>query len=67
MVLYTAVFSYPTNEQYQIGGELIEEEVLEAVKVSLELLKELKIEANFQIANIKIPSLLVEKYGFSLG
>ena len=60
------VFTYPTNEQYQIGGELIKEDVIEAIKVALKLLEKLDIKANFQIANIKIPYLLTQKYGFNL-
>jgi histidyl-tRNA synthetase len=59
-------FTYPTNEQYQVGAELIGESINSAVDVALKLLKELNIKANFQIANINLANILVKSYGFNL-
>jgi len=60
------VFNYPTNEQYQIGAEIIGGSFLEAAKGAIILLKKLEIKANFQIANIAIANILVKNYGFNL-
>ncbi|NPA27593.1 MAG: ATP phosphoribosyltransferase regulatory subunit [Epsilonproteobacteria bacterium] len=60
------IFTYPTNEQYQIGAELIEEDVKSALDIALKLLESLKVSALVQIANIKIPMLLAKNYGFDI-
>ena len=60
------IFTYPTNEQYQIGAELIEEDVKSALDIALQLLESLKVSALVQIANIKIPMLLAKNYGFDI-
>ncbi len=60
------IFAYPTTEQYQIGAEIIEGAFDEAAKVAIELLEELELRYNFQVANIAIAHLLVKEYGFDL-
>jgi len=58
--------SFPTKEQYQIGGEIIGGSFQEAVSTTTTLLSEIGSEPVMQIANIRIPHLLSEKYGVSL-
>ncbi|RUM76682.1 MAG: ATP phosphoribosyltransferase regulatory subunit [Sulfurovum sp.] len=58
--------SFPTKEQYKIGAEIIEGSFDEIAKTTIALLKEMKVEPMMQIANIRIPHLLNEKYGVSL-
>lgn len=60
------VYFYPTKEQYQIGGEIIEGSFGDSLKITIELLKTLNINPILQIANIQIPKLLSQKYGISL-
>ncbi|MBD3842828.1 MAG: ATP phosphoribosyltransferase regulatory subunit [Campylobacterales bacterium] len=60
------IYQYPTNEQYQIGGEIIEGSFGNSLAVTIELLKALHINPILQIANISIPKLLSQKYGISL-
>lgn len=60
------VYLYPTKEQYQIGGEIIEGNFGDSLEVTLKLLKTLDINPILQIANIRIPKLLSQKYGISL-
>ena len=57
------VFTYPTNEQYQVGVESIGDEDLTAVvNLSLSILQKLELKPLLQISNIKIPQLLVEMF-----
>ncbi|AKF25712.1 ATP phosphoribosyltransferase regulatory subunit [Sulfurovum lithotrophicum] len=58
--------TFPTREQYQIGAEIIDGSFEEVVRSATILLKEIDIEPVMQIANIRIPHLLNEKYGVSL-
>ncbi|WP_295419516.1 ATP phosphoribosyltransferase regulatory subunit [Sulfurovum sp.] len=58
--------SFPTKEQYQIGAEVIGGSFEEIVKTTTLLLKEIGTQPVMQIANIRIPHLLNEKYGVSL-
>ena len=58
--------TFPTKEQYQIGGEIIDGTFEESVKTSIMLLDEMGIKPVMQIANICIPHILNEKYGVSL-
>ena len=58
--------TFPTREQYQIGAEIIDGRFEEVVRTATMLLKEVDIEPVMQIANIRIPHLLNEKYGISL-
>ena len=58
--------TFPTTEQYQIGAEVIDGSFEEIAKTTTMLLKEMDSEPVMQIANIRIPHLLNEKYGVSL-
>ncbi len=58
--------TFPTTEQYQIGAEIIDGSFEEVVKTTVALLKEIGAEPIMQVANIRIPHLLNEKYGVSL-
>jgi histidyl-tRNA synthetase len=58
--------TFPTHEQYQIGAEIMEGSFEEIAKTAVTLLKEIGTTALMQIANIRIPHLLNEKYGVSL-
>lgn len=58
--------TFPTKEQYQIGAEVIDGSFEEIAKTTTMLLKEIGAEPVMQIANIRIPHLLNEKYGVSL-
>ena len=58
--------SFPTKEQYQIGAEMIDGSFKEVTKTATILLSQIGIQPVMQIANIRIPHLLNEKYGVSL-
>ncbi len=58
--------TFPTKEQYQIGAEVIGGSFEEIAKTTILLLNEMDAEPMMQIANIRIPHLLNEKYGVSL-
>jgi histidyl-tRNA synthetase len=58
--------TFPTREQYQIGAEVIDGRFEEIAATTTMLLKEIEAEPVMQIANIRIPHLLNEKYGVSL-
>ena len=58
--------TFPTHEQYQIGAEVIDGTFEEVAKTSIMLLDEMDAKPVMQIANIRIPHLLNEKYGVSL-
>jgi histidyl-tRNA synthetase len=58
--------NFPTKEQYQIGGEVLEGNFSEALDVTISLLQALELEPILQLANIRIPQLLDERYGISL-
>lgn len=58
--------TFPTKEQHQIGAEIIEGRFEESVNTAMTLLKEIGAQPIMQIANIRIPHLLNEKYGVSL-
>jgi len=58
--------TFPTQEQYQIGAEVIGGSFEDIAKTTTMLLKEISTQAVMQIANIRIPHLLNEKYGVSL-
>jgi len=58
--------TFPTTEQYQIGAEIIDGTFEEIVRTATALLNELGTEPVMQVANIRIPHLLNEKYGVSL-
>jgi ATP phosphoribosyltransferase regulatory subunit HisZ len=57
------VFTYPTNEQYQVGVEFIGEKKLSSVtSLALEIFERLHVKPLMQISNIRIPELLVEMF-----
>jgi len=58
--------TFPTKEQYQIGAEVIDGSFEEIAKTTIMLLDEMDAKPMMQIANIRIPHLLNEKYGVSL-
>jgi len=58
--------TFPTKEQYQIGAEVIDGSFEEIAKTTIMLLDEMDAKPVMQIANIRIPHLLNEKYGVSL-
>ncbi len=58
--------TFPTKEQYQIGAEVINGNFEKMAETTLALLKQIGVEPVMQIANIRIPHLLNEKYGVSL-
>jgi len=58
--------TFPTHEQYQVGAEVIDGSFEEIVKTTIMLLSEMDAKPVMQIANIRIPHLLNEKYGVSL-
>jgi len=58
--------TFPTKEQYQIGAEVIDGSFEEIASTMTTLLSQIGSEPVMQIANIRIPHLLNEKYGVSL-
>jgi len=58
--------TFPTKEQYQIGAEVIGGSFEKIAETTTTLLKQIGSEPMMQIANIRIPHLLNEKYGVSL-
>lgn len=58
--------TFPTKEQYQIGAEVIDGSFEEIAETTTTLLAQIGSEPVMQIANIRIPHLLNEKYGLSL-
>ncbi|MBD3840932.1 MAG: ATP phosphoribosyltransferase regulatory subunit [Campylobacterales bacterium] len=61
------VFSYPSNEFYQIGVEYIEHEnIADIINLNCQLLDILKLDATVQLANINIPLIISQEYGIDL-
>lgn len=58
--------TFPTKEQYQIGAEVIDGSFEEVAGTTTTLLAQIGAQPVMQIANIRIPHLLNEKYGISL-
>ena len=58
--------TFPTKEQYQIGAEVIDGSFEEIAETTTTLLAQIGTEPVMQIANIRIPNLLNERYGVSL-
>ena len=58
--------TFPTKEQYQIGAEVIGGSFEKIAETTTTLLKQIGSKPVMQIANIRIPHLLNEKYGISL-
>lgn len=60
------VVTFPTREQYQIGGEILQGTFRDTLEITIDLLTKLGIAPILQFANIRIPYLLSQKYGISL-
>ncbi|MEA3490723.1 MAG: ATP phosphoribosyltransferase regulatory subunit [Campylobacterota bacterium] len=58
--------TFPTREQYQVGAEVIGGSFAEIANTTVRLMRELELSPVLQLANIRIPHLLNEKYGISL-
>jgi len=58
--------TFPTKEQYQVGAEVIDGSFSEIVNTTTEIMRKLDLDPILQLANIRIPHLLNEKYGLSL-
>lgn len=58
--------SFPTQEQYQVGAEILDGSFDEVVNSATNLVEKLELEAMLQVSNMKIPLLLSEKYGVDL-
>jgi histidyl-tRNA synthetase len=57
------VYTYPTNEQYQVGVESIADDNLgKMINLATTILQELELPALLQISNIKIPQILIEMF-----
>ncbi len=57
------VFTYPTNEQYQVGVESIgDNDLASMINLNMQIFKKLQISPLLQISNIKIPHILVEMF-----
>ena len=58
--------SFPTQEQYQVGAEILDGTFDEVVNTASNLIQKLELEALLQISNMQIPLILNEKYGVDL-
>ncbi len=57
------VFSYPTNEQYQVGVEFMGEKKLSSVmNLAVDIFQKLNVNPLIQISNMRIPELLTEMF-----
>ncbi|RXJ97645.1 ATP phosphoribosyltransferase regulatory subunit [Arcobacter sp. CECT 8986] len=61
------IFTYPSNEEYQIGCEWIgHDNICDIINLNVEILKQLNINPVLQIANIKIPRLISKELGLDI-
>jgi len=60
------IVSFPTHEQYQIGAEIIDGSFEEVASTTIALLDALELSTILQLANIRIPHILSQKYGVPL-
>jgi histidyl-tRNA synthetase len=58
--------TFPTKEQYQIGAEVIDGSFEQIAETTTTLLAQIGAQPVMQLANIRIPHLLNERYGISL-
>jgi histidyl-tRNA synthetase len=58
--------TFPTKEQYQVGAEVIGGSFAQVANTTIEIMDRLDMRPILQLANIRIPHLLSEKYGISL-
>ena len=57
------VFTYPTNEQYQVGVEFMGEKKLSSVmNLAVDIFEKLDVNPLMQISNMRIPELLTEMF-----
>jgi len=57
------VFRYPTDEQYQVGVEFMDEKKLSSVlNIAIEIFDKLDVKPLVQISNMKIPKLMVSMF-----
>jgi len=57
------VFTYPTNEQYQVGVEFMGEKKLSSVmNLAVDIFEKLGVNPLMQISNMRIPELLTEMF-----
>ena len=54
--------AFPTQECYQIGGEIIDGSFEEVLDVAIKIFDKIKLEPLVQIADIRIPELLCKHY-----
>ncbi len=61
------VFSYPSNEEYQIGCEWIgHDDISDIINLTADILKDLNIEPLLQVSNINIPKLVCEELNIDI-
>lgn len=61
------VFTYPSNEEYQIGCEWIgHDNISDIMNLTADILKALEIEPVFQISNINIPKLVASELNIDI-
>ena len=61
------VFTYPSNETYQIGAEWIgHNNISDMINLNCELLEKLNINALVQVANINIPLIISKNYNLDI-
>ena len=57
------VFRYPSNEQYQVGVEFMDQKKLSSVmKLTTEIFEKLELKPLIQISNMRIPKILTEMF-----
>jgi len=57
------VFRYPTDEQYQVGVEFMDEKKLSSVlNIAIDIFDKLEVKPLVQISNMKIPKLMVSMF-----
>ncbi|WP_121627666.1 ATP phosphoribosyltransferase regulatory subunit [Poseidonibacter antarcticus] len=61
------VFSYPSNEEYQIGCEWIgHDNIADIMNLTTDILKALEVEPILQISNINIPKLIASELNIDI-
>ena len=61
------VFTYPSNEEYQIGCEWIgHDNISDVMNLTADILKALDLEPVFQISNINIPKLVASELNIDI-
>ena len=61
------VFTYPSNEKYQIGAEWIgHNNISDIINLNCDLLKQLELKPLVQIANINIPLIIAKQWDIDI-